>query len=1458
MKPVSLAAIVTCHNYGRYLSTCLESLLRQNLPFTEIILVDDASEDSTAEIAGRYKDRGVRYERVNFRNVALSRETGVRLTSSEFLLCVDADDWLVPEFTEMLMKPLLRDPELSFAYSLWIFHFEHPEDAAYVPRRMAPRVHFNPRLLREFNYIDNCSIVRRSAWLGQDPSFSGHLEDWDHWLRIVQRGGRGELVPEKLFYYRMHTRAMDAGLYRSAKEAAKKLIHEKYRFSKYELTLLVLVPEILPEAHPFFSSFAELQVPDSTQRLIVNQTGDRAFHQRLKKLGFPVLSFPHPASRLPGFSDSLKKKESIRSVSRAYRLGRMFVEGRKTLVWTACGLARDAVSSLKDEEKNPQKMAVSQGGTLFLAPSSQLQNIRELGARLGSQAAAAGMTVQELKGPAAEAFSDERPGQLPEERKMARLKVTGVVICHNYGRFLARALDSFLAQTHPFDELILVDDSSTDETFEIWTRYQERVKYLRIDAHSQMAARTAGVRQAQGDLVAFLDADDWVFPDFLKKLYGEYLEDKAETTGAVFCLQETEPAEPGALTAGDEEGKPWNEKELFEGNSIPSALLIRKKAWPDLDRTFGIPVPGAGEYAEDWDVWLSLLRAGWRIRRVRARLCRYFRHPESTTQKILGRGLPHEPMLEKVRTRHLPYDLSIIVFIHAGMFYTQEMLQELKLLAAGQRRQILFVDGSGGGGAAEVLAPYGEKVFYFPEIDFSETAAWKREAVRRFSPEILGRHILLWDSFYALPAAAYEDLASAAAGRECRFVSAWKEPSSCAPEAESGLAGAAGDPFFLLFENRRFSDPGNTFLSKQKTARPVPGAEVWVEEKVVVRPRVVSKHAREMERDWPCVSIVIPVKNSEVQLRELLKSLGNLDYPEACIEILVVDNASSDKTREVVKDFPEVRLLIEPAGGSYAARNCGLWAARFPWVAFLDADCRVTPSWLKELTEAMMQDERIGAVAGDNKPLHPESKISRMERRFLGYSNFSGEDLRPPYGITMNILYRREVFLQCGPFDGACLSGGDVEMSWRMQASGWWRLQVLQGRAVVFHEDVSTLGAWFTRHLRIGSGLFAHYEKYVSFFDGNLRWLPRSTPEILLQAFARIVFESVSALLGKKDTLTFEERLGRLFRITVQKLGYRKSLQHWERRQAPAKESECVLFFGDKPCEPWDASFSFLTGLKKKASVRVLSVDPPRNVRDSWAGFFRFCFGMATVWRWPLGIRSMELWSLLPENPRFPFLARWNRKINRMRIRKNAGILKGAPVKVCGWIPRAELLLWRHTMGEGAALRETLETQFQRISYPSAGCVLKGWENDLDWKTLLEAARLSPWPIWVCLRGKPEDRGHFFEGSFDPVNLKIIFWENLEEAVRFAAKKTAVLFYPLASAAGASVVPEAVHVLLDQGMPLVTTSGQRAGGLRGNVHEASSSPEALRLLRQFQNFPAWNHGTVKAVYQPEGRSLSSV
>ena len=89
--------------------------------------------------------------------------------------------------------------------------------------------------------------------------------------------------------------------------------------------------------------------------------------------------------------------------------------------------------------------------------------------------------------------------------------VSVVIPCFNHGRFLPEAIESVLAQTYPWIEILVVDDGSTDNTREVAAQYPH-VRYVYQHNQGLSAARNTGIRHSTGDFLVFLDADDLLYP----------------------------------------------------------------------------------------------------------------------------------------------------------------------------------------------------------------------------------------------------------------------------------------------------------------------------------------------------------------------------------------------------------------------------------------------------------------------------------------------------------------------------------------------------------------------------------------------------------------------------------------------------------------------------------------------------------------------------------------------------------------------------------------------------------------------------------------------------------------------------------------------------------------------------------------------------------------------------------
>jgi glucosyl-dolichyl phosphate glucuronosyltransferase len=114
------------------------------------------------------------------------------------------------------------------------------------------------------------------------------------------------------------------------------------------------------------------------------------------------------------------------------------------------------------------------------------------------------------------------------------------------------------------------------------------------------------------------------------------------------------------------------------------------------------------------------------------------------------------------------------------------------------------------------------------------------------------------------------------------------------------------------------------------------------------------------------ISVVIITRNRAEWLRDVLNSLTM--QSRSADEVVVVDNSSTDTTKEVVMSFGDkmnIKYVFESKRGIPQARNAGITKASGEIIAFIDDDCVADPNWLKNIEIPFVKDPNIGAVGGE-------------------------------------------------------------------------------------------------------------------------------------------------------------------------------------------------------------------------------------------------------------------------------------------------------------------------------------------------------------------------------------------------------------------------------------------------------------------------------------------------------------
>jgi glycosyltransferase involved in cell wall biosynthesis len=225
-----ISVLMPCFNHGQFIDEAIASVLAQTIQDFEIVVVDDGSTDAnTRETLSRLNSPRTTVLTTANRGLPAARNWAAQHASGECFCALDADDKLAPTWFEAALRVLDAHPEVAFV-SHWLETFGD-ERWTWTPERCDL-----PSLLAR-NAVNGAALLRRDAFVavgGYDESMREGCEDWDLWLRLLEGGWKGAIVPEVLFYYRRRADSMsrvmlDAQAYRRPLEALVRKHETSYR-----------------------------------------------------------------------------------------------------------------------------------------------------------------------------------------------------------------------------------------------------------------------------------------------------------------------------------------------------------------------------------------------------------------------------------------------------------------------------------------------------------------------------------------------------------------------------------------------------------------------------------------------------------------------------------------------------------------------------------------------------------------------------------------------------------------------------------------------------------------------------------------------------------------------------------------------------------------------------------------------------------------------------------------------------------------------------------------------------------------------------------------------------------------------------------------------------------------------------------------------------------------------------
>ena len=221
-------------------------------------------------------------------------------------------------------------------------------------------------------------------------------------------------------------------------------------------------------------------------------------------------------------------------------------------------------------------------------------------------------------------------------------RVSVIIPCFNYGRFLKESLASVAAQTLKPIETLVIDDGSTDPTtLSILDNLSDPgVKVIHQENRGLAGARNSGIQRALGDYIYFLDADDVLFPECLAKLAGLLCENRAVI--AACCGVE--------LLGGVRHGTEWRARydpyRILVENSWAAGLMLRKRSMQELSLTYDESMRHG---YEDWEFNIRLVQTGYPIAVHPGALYYYRIHRNSMLNAARHR---HAELVSYIRKKH--------------------------------------------------------------------------------------------------------------------------------------------------------------------------------------------------------------------------------------------------------------------------------------------------------------------------------------------------------------------------------------------------------------------------------------------------------------------------------------------------------------------------------------------------------------------------------------------------------------------------------------------------------------------------------------------------------------------------------------------------------------------------------------------------------------------------------------
>jgi biofilm PGA synthesis N-glycosyltransferase PgaC len=240
------------------------------------------------------------------------------------------------------------------------------------------------------------------------------------------------------------------------------------------------------------------------------------------------------------------------------------------------------------------------------------------------------------------------------------------------------------------------------------------------------------------------------------------------------------------------------------------------------------------------------------------------------------------------------------------------------------------------------------------------------------------------------------------------------------------------------------------------------------------------------------ISVIVPARNESENIIRLLQALNDQDYPEEYVEVIIVDDFSTDDTASLVRSFPMCNLyLIQPCQHSNksskkSAIEAGIKASGGKLIVTTDADCVPSITWLKSINNfySLTNSEMIAAPV---KLSYGHSFLDKFQALdFLILQGITGGSVQTQLHVMCNganLAYSREAFEAVNGFAGVdhIASGDDLLLMYKIKKKYPGKVQFLKNtQAIVLTLPQSGFNRFFNQRKRWASKTFAYQERLLT------------------------------------------------------------------------------------------------------------------------------------------------------------------------------------------------------------------------------------------------------------------------------------------------------------------------------------------------------------------------------------------